>query len=54
MRLWIRDGMAECGGSGTYDMTRAKRALELIDRAETRIRFNVNAGLTIEMMLMEI
>lgn len=54
LRKRIRDMMADRSGSGTFDMTRAYRAIELIDRAENRIRFNVNAELTIEMMLMEI
>ena len=54
MRKHIKELMESGSGSGTFDMTRALKALELIDEAELRLKFNVNSELTIEMMLMEI
>lgn len=54
LRERICELMKAGSGSDAFDMTRAYRALELIDEAETRIKFNVNAELTIQMMLMEI
>ena len=54
LRAKICEMMRSGSGSETFDMTRAYRALKLIDEAETRIKFNVNTELTIQMMLMEI
>lgn len=54
IRGWIHDQMVNRSGSSAFDMTRAYRALELTDKAEKRLKFNVNSELTIEMMLMEI
>ncbi|MDO4938917.1 MAG: hypothetical protein Q4E54_03045 [Lachnospiraceae bacterium] len=54
MRKHIKELMVLHNTSEAFDTTRAVRALELIDEAETRLKFNVNSELTIEMMLMEI
>lgn len=53
-RARLRDLAAEHAGSDSFDMARVNAAMDLIDRAETRLKFNVNSQLTIEMMLMEI
>ncbi len=37
-----------------YDLVRLERALEAVDRAEDRLRYNVNAELSIQLMLLSL
>ena len=54
LRARLRDLAASHAGEESFDMARVNSAMDKADRAETRLKFNVNSQLTIEMMLMEI
>ena len=54
LRARLRDLAASHAGEESFDMARVNAAMDKADRAETRLKFNVNSQLTIEMMLMEI
>ena len=54
LRAGLRDLAVQHAGEESFDMTRINAAIDLADKAETRLKFNVNTQLTIEMMLMEI
>lgn len=54
LRARLRDLAVVHAGEESFDMARVNAAMDKADRAETRLKFNVNSQLTIEMMLMEI
>ena len=54
LRARLRDLAVVHAGEESFDMARVNSAMDKADRAETRLKFNVNSQLTIEMMLMEI